>query len=96
MKKDNDLSKWHFKSANEIKVHTLTEAGCAAINPHFVALRVGFATSQKELDKFHRSGNSPHQIQVSMSPEFARALAKQLVIYADGLDSTVPPKENMN
>ena len=31
-----------------------------------------------------------------MSPEFARALAKQLVIYADGLDSTVPPKENMN
>lgn len=96
MKTDNDLSKWHFKNATEIKVDTLTEAGCAAISPHFVALRVGYATSQKELDKFHRHGNSPHQIQVSMSPEVARHFAKQLLVYADGLDSLVPPKENMN
>lgn len=93
---DNDKSKWRFRNADEIKADTLYDWGVAAIAPHHIAMRIGYAKSQAELDKARRTDRSPHQIQVSMSPMAAKQLAEQLLRYANALESTVPPKDMQN
>ena len=91
-----DLSKWHMRAVGEIKADSLYDWGVAAITPHNVVMRVGYAKSQSELDKARRVDRSPHQIQVAMSPAAAKQLAEQLLKYAEALEASVPPKARQN
>ncbi|NLS20748.1 hypothetical protein HGP16_30025 [Rhizobium sp. P40RR-XXII] len=93
---DHDPSKWRFRSVGEIKVDTLYDWGVTTIAPHNVAIRIGYAKSQAELDKAHRTGRSPNQIQLSMSPAAAKQFAEQLLRYATALEGSVPPKDRQN
>lgn len=89
-------SSWRTKPNGDIITDVMVEAGAAAITPHNVVMRVAYVKSQKELDDFHAGKRPRHQIQVTMSPDHAKELARMLLMYAEGLEQSVPSRDKQN
>jgi hypothetical protein len=90
------LKNWDIQEGGALKYDQAVDVGVGAVNPHFVVVRLDYVTSQEELDRFHKSGERSHRVQIAMSPETAIALSGHLLQYAKGLQSTVPTRDRQN
>lgn len=96
MRTKEAIASWRKMPNGDLKVDTLVELSVTSITPHNVAVRLAYATSQKELDRYHEGQPPRHQVQISMSPQHAKELARMLVMYANALEGSVPPPGKAN
>lgn len=78
-----DEDKWNFCADGQLSTGALLEWGVAAPTIHHIVLRIGYANSEEERKIYQEAERAPHQIQVSLTPNAAKELGAQLIIYAE-------------